>query len=227
MWRVLQSLLGVMILAAAARASPYEILYDPNTGLYPEETGWTRFPFYGGDIRSIEDGWLVMDGMRDPRIQDYYRMLFNGNLDPGPGEELVVSWRIRIDGLIGPYDPTVGVFSDDKWVVGFEMSRTEIASEFEQGASAAFEPGVPHTFELRSSDMRTYVLSIDGAPAIHGNFWLSLWDSRVQWGDGMYGGASLAAWDYFRISVVPECHNLELGSTVTVLVTLARARRGR
>ncbi|MEW6251520.1 MAG: hypothetical protein AB1716_12805 [Planctomycetota bacterium] len=195
----------LLIAAATARSSPgdtYWVNYQASSGLFPEEAGWTRYTREGGDQRWFEDGWLVMDGTADPRIQDYNR--FDRSLDPAPGEEFIVQWRISVDQLSGYYDPAIGVFSDEQWGVGFVMSLGDIKSQFEQNVSASFAPGVAHTFELRSRDMRAYSLSIDGLPAISGSFWLSLSRSHVAWGDGVYGAASLARWEFVRFGVVPE-----------------------
>ena len=202
MVRRLKVVLGMLVVVGAARASPYWVDYETTSGHYPEEEGLQRVTSYGGDQRSIEDGWLVMDGRADPRIQDYYQISRHGGTDPGPGEVFVMQWRLRIDQVSYYYDPTTSVFSDEKWGVGFKLSRTAIYSTFETGVSAAFEAGVPHAFDFRSTDMRTYVLSIDGVPAIYGNFWLSLTASRVAWGDGVYMDASLVRWNYFRFGVV-------------------------
>jgi hypothetical protein len=227
MYRMFNAIVTMLLVVGAARASPYCIEYEPANGQFPEEEGWWRHTSYGGDQRWIEDGCLVIDGMPDPRTQDYYEMRRTGALDPGPGEEFVIQWRIRIDELQWYHDPEVDVFSDEKWAVGFLMSLGQIESEFEQGVSAPFEPGVFHTFAFRSADMRTYVLSIDGVPAIYGNFWLSLWDSRVFWGDGVSGGGSLGRWDYFRFGVVPECDSFLSASSVGVLLALLRTRTWR
>jgi hypothetical protein len=227
MFRVLNVILGMLLATAAARASPYWIEYEPGSGHFPEEEGWSRYASYGGDQRWLGDGWLVMDGMGDARIQDYYRMSMSGALDPGSGEEFVIQWRIRIDELQWYHDPGVVVCSDEKWAVSFVMSLNGIERVFEEGVSAPFEPGVPHAFELRSADMRSYVLSIDDVPAIYGSFWLSLTASRVVWGDIVSGGASLAQWDYLRFGVVPECNSLVLSGTAMVLLPLLRSRTWR
>ncbi|MEW6251521.1 MAG: hypothetical protein AB1716_12810 [Planctomycetota bacterium] len=219
----------LLIAAATARSSPgetYWVNYEASSGLFPEEAGWTRYTRDGGDQRWFEDGWLVMDGRRDPRIQDFNR--FYRSLDPQPGEEFILQWRISVDELSGYHDPEIGVFSDEKWAVGFIMSLTEIRSEFEQNVSASFEPGLPHTFELRSRDMRAYSLRIDGVEAIRGSFWLSLWASEVGWGDGGYGAASLARWKYVRFGVVPEPDSgicLVIGATLGLFGISAKGMR--
>jgi hypothetical protein len=192
MHRVWDVGLIMLLVVGAARASPYWIEYEPANGHFPEEEGWERVTRSGGDERWLEDGWLVLDGMANPEIQDYYQMDALDAIDPAPGEEFVLRWRIRIDELQWYHDPAVGIFADTRWAVGFLMSLDTIESEFEDAVSAPFAPGVSHNFEFRSTDMRTYVLSIDGQPAIYGNFWYSLCDTMVLWGDGVYGGASLA-----------------------------------
>ncbi len=230
MRRVLNVMLAMLLAAAAARASPYWIEYEPANGHFPEEEGWWRLTGYGGDQRSIEDGWLVMDGTADPRIYDY-ALMEGGPVDPGPGELFVAQWRIRVDHVTGPYDPWVTVHSDEKWAAGFTLSENAILSVFEPDVTASFEPGIPHTFELQSANMRTYVLSIDGVPALSGAFWLSLTGPAVAWGDGVYGAASLARWNYFRFGVIPEPSPL-LGLLIALcygrsLKRLAAGKRAR
>ena len=216
----------LLLPAGAARASPYWIAYEGND--FPENEGWLRFTGQGGAQRSLEDGWLVLDGRADPRIYDAYEVRPVGKLTVGPGEEFVMQWRNELTELtVGYYDPGAGVFADDKWAVGFHQSETTIFSIFETGVSAPYAPGVPHEFELRSSDMRTYALVIDGNLAIRGAFWESLTASRVSWGDMAYGASSLARWDYFRFGVVPECSNLVIGNAMLLLVCVFRDRAGR
>jgi hypothetical protein len=227
MFRMFNAIVTMLLVVGAARASPYCIEYEPANGQFPEEEGWERITSHGGDQRSIEDGWLVMDGMASTAIMDYYRMYMDGALDPGPGELFVMRWRVCVDDLYGHVDPGAGVFADDDWAVGFNMSLSDIRSVWEPGVDASFEPYVPHTFEFSSADMREYTLSIDGIPAIEGSFWLSLWDSRVQWGDGVSGAASLARWDYFGFGVVPECDSLLSASTAALLLVLLRVRTWR
>ena len=117
---------------------------------------------------------------------------------------------MEIDQLFGGRDLNVGVFSDEKWAAWFEFSADAIYSTFETGVTAPFEANVSHEFEFRSTDMRSYTLLIDGAPAINGSFWPSLTASRVGWGDGIQGGRSLSRWEYFRVGVVPEPSTLQL-----------------
>jgi hypothetical protein len=190
-------------LIAGATADTYWIQYNAADGLYPEEVGWTRHRWEGGDERWLEDGWLVLDGLSYPGFADWYEPPVSGPLNPsGPDEVFVAQWRIRVDAVLGDHDPFIAIFADDEWSVAFDLSTTRIYSGWEPGVSAPFEPNSPHTFDLQSSDMRTYVLLIDGVPAIEGAFWLSLMSSTVQWGDGWYPPGSLARWQYFGFGVV-------------------------
>lgn len=214
----------VMLLlpASAARASPYWIAYEGND--FPENEGWPRRTSWGGAQRSLEDGWLVLDGRGDPRIYDYYELAVPGGIDPGPGELFVAEWRVYVDHVLGLRDAGISFASDSNWEVGFLLSQDTVYSMYEIGVSVPFEPGQPHTFEMRSADMRSYVLSIDGVPALSGSLWQGLWTSTVTWGDGGYNAASLSRWDYVRFGVVPEPGSMAFGM-VSALLLSTRTRR--
>ncbi|MEW6198463.1 MAG: hypothetical protein AB1601_07360 [Planctomycetota bacterium] len=192
----------LLLPASAVRASPYWIAYEGND--FPENEGWLRWTGGGGGQRSIEDGWFVLDTRASLGIYDYYEKRLGGALDPGPGETFVMQWRLLVGELQGRKDPVAGVFSDEKWAVGFEYASDALWSVFEPGVNYPFEPGIPHTYELRSDDMRTDRLYVDDLLALEGSFWLSLTSPRVGWGDGIKGAASLSQWDYVRFGVVPE-----------------------
>ena len=200
--------IGLMILGfvALAAADEYWIAYEGND--FPENVGWRRVfgdengPQQGGAVRRIENGVLILDSLRHNQIFDFYDV--ERQIDPDPGEVFLMQWRLQIDKVVGRYDPTVGVFSDESWVVGFEFSENSIRSLFERPLQATFEPGVFHDFEFRSDDMRTYRLEIDGKLALEGDFSHVASSSRVGWGDGIQGAASFSRWDYFRFGVVPE-----------------------
>ena len=194
----------VLALAVSVgRADPYWIAYEGNE--FPENEGWTRITGpLGGAQRFIENGALVLDSRASTSIVDFYRREMNGQLDPDPGELFIMQWRLKIDEVVGLYDVVAGVFFDENWAAAFQLNEDTIFSTFEAGVSASFQPGVFHDFELRSADMRSYELYIDNVLAIQGSFWLSLQGSRVGWGDGVQGAASLSRWDYVRFGVVPE-----------------------
>ena len=208
--------LGVLVVPAGAE--PYWYAWEGDD--YPENEGWERIVNGPQPAeRTLADGIMTMDGLADRQIDDYYRM--ERLLDPGPGEEFVMQWRLRADEVTGSpltrYDPGIGVFSDDDWelllVFGVDFIRS-----FHEDVNIPFEAGSFHSFEVRSSDMHTYALWIDGAIVYTGSFWEpSFRQSRIEWGDYSRGAASLADWDYFRFGVVPE------PGTCTSLLALACA----
>ena len=68
-----------------------------------------------------------------------------------------------------------------------------------------FEPMEFHEWEFRSSDMRSYTLYLDGIVAQTGMFtYTGVVNSRMSWGDLVYGANSNSDWDYFRYGIVPE-----------------------
>jgi hypothetical protein len=205
MRRLVTMLAGALVVTSAG-ADTYWIEYEASSGLFPEQdgSGWTRHHGWPPDERWFEEGWLVLQGMTIPADVDYYEMLMNGALDPqGPDEIFVCRWKVRVDALsLGYYDPGVCISADDNWLVSFSLSLDRVYSDFEPGVSASFEPDVPHTFELRSPNMRTYVLSIDAVPAIAGEFWESLEGSYVAWGDGWYPMGSISRWQFLGFGVI-------------------------
>ncbi len=224
---------ALLIAAATARSSPgeqYWVRYDASSGLYPEQSGYQRHTLAGGAVRYFNQGSLVLDSRASIDIVDYYERLMGGHLDPnGPGETFIMRWRLKIDACNGLFDLSNGAFSDDRWGVAFGMGYDAIYSESEPGNSAHFAPDVFHDFEMRSSDMRHYGLFIDGQPALSGSFVYSVDASRIVWGDGVQGAASLSHWQSFEFGVVPEP-----GSSVAALVAgclygrpRSRGRRNR
>jgi hypothetical protein len=194
----------VVVLAfglAAASADEYWVAYEGND--FPENEGWTRTYGAGGADRWIEDGALVLDGRADSGIYDSYSML--RSLDPGTDEMFIMRWRLRVDQVpAGHSDPFVGVFSDESWAIGFRFSESRVYNVFDLSINASFEPGVYHRFEMRSWDMRSYTLAIDGNLTLTGPFVDVYTSSKIAWGDGVQGAASLSHWDCFVYGVVPE-----------------------
>jgi len=189
------------LLAGAARADSYWITYEGND--YPENEGWTRHTGAGGAQRSIEQGALVLDGRDDIMIYDAYTM--SRQIDPAPGELFIMRARLKVDEMASePWDPGFGVASDESWSALFVFSETRIFNVDDLGMSASFEPGVFHTFELRSWDMRSFELCIDGNLSLTGPFTHIISASSVSWGDMVEGEASLSRWDSFEFGVVPE-----------------------
>jgi len=203
MMRWLFVLVGALaVLAAPAGAEQYWVAYEGND--FPENEAWTRIWFDPQAERWIEDGALVIDSRASTATCEWYEW-YPETVDPAPGEEFIMQWRLRVDEMVTWWpDIAVGVFSDERWAAAFYLHEDTIESAFEDDVSADFEPGVFHEFEMHSSDMRTYQLYIDGTLTIEGSFWLSLTSGRVLWGDGVQGAASLSRWDHFRFGVVPE-----------------------
>lgn len=188
-------------------ADEYWVAYEGND--FPENEGWTRTFSdkngvfgQGGAIRTFENGALVLDSLRSILIVDFYDM--SRPLDPDPGELFTMRWRLKIDSVPGEVDPGMGVFSDGVKAVAFQFHESSLQSTFEPNVSVPFEPYVFHVFELTSSDMDQYHLSIDGIPALDGRFEAVAEASRVFWGDVIQGGTSVTRWDYFEFGVVPE-----------------------
>ena len=210
---------------ASATAEPYWVAWEGND--FPENEGWERIVNGPQPAeRTLADGIMTMDGLADTQIDDYYRM--DRLLDPEPGEEFVMQWRLRIDEVIGSplalNDPGIGVSSDEDWqlllVFGVDFIRS-----FHEDVILSFEPQVFHAFEVRSSDMQSYELRMDGTTVHVGSFWEpSFQQSRIEWGDATRGAASLVDWDYFRFGVVPEPAAIWL---VLVGLGAAVALRGR
>ena len=188
-------------IAPAVPAAPYWVGWEGND--YPENEGWERITHDAGPAeRTLAGGVMTMDGLADSQIDDYFRM--DRPLDPGAREEFVMQWRLRVYEVNGLKDPGIGLFSDDDWelllVFGVDFIRS-----FHEDTVIPFEPDIFHTFEVRSSDMQSYELQIDGLIVYAGGFWEpSFRQARIEWGDYTRGASSLVDWDYFRFGVVPE-----------------------
>ncbi len=207
MIRMIRLALALLALGSPVAADEYWVSYRGND--YPENEGWRRVfsdknghKGQGGAIRSLEDGALVLDSLRSVNIVDFYEM--SRPLDPDPGELFIMRWRLRIDSVPGYFDPGMGVFSDGFKAAAFEFRESDLRSTFEPNVSVPFEPYEFHVFQLTSSDMDRYELSIDGAPVHSGLFRSTAGFSRIGWGDVIQGGTSLTRWDYFEFGVVPE-----------------------
>ena len=217
---------GLMLaLAASAAAEPYWISYEGSD--FPENQGWTRtfcdengIVGQGGAIRSLEDGALVLDSRASTTIVDFYER--HQPVDPDPGEMFVMEWRLKVDDVLPHVDPSIALFSDSFRAVGFEFSHNAIHSVFESDATIPFTPDEFHAFELRSTDMQSYELRLDGDVVLLGNFASVFQAGRVGWGDAIQGGRSLAAWDYVRCGVVPEPN---LGALIMVILAWHSGRR--
>lgn len=223
--------LGVLFCAlpGAARAEPYWVAWEGND--YPETDGWERF-HYGDDglpaARTLSEGAMTLNGLASIEIIDSYQI--SRLLNPGLGEQFVMQWRVRVEEIIGNpaflYDPGLNIFSDDDWALTFHLGTDRIRSVHEN-VLIPFEAGAFHAFEVRSFDMRDYVLSIDGTVAHSGTWWEPTFrQSSISWGDFLFGAASQSSWDYFRFGVVPEpAASVLLGSACLLMTLTFRKRR--
>jgi hypothetical protein len=222
-----------LALVASGSAEEYLVEYDPSAGLFPEQEGWQRVwgdeqgPYHGsGADRSFEDGALVLDTLYDPGVVEFYS---RSGLPTGPeaGEMFFAEWRVRVEDLVGSYAFSTAIFSEYHTAVAFDFTTDSMYVTTDPSVGASFAPGVFHTFTLRSSDMVTYQVEIDGAAAFWGSFHYSSSMPKVNWGEGVSGYASRCAWEYYRFGCVPEP-----GAAAMLLIALAcvgrvRIARGR
>ena len=212
---------ALALLVSPAWGEPYWIAYEGND--FPENEGWVRYASDPPAERWLDGGSLCIDSRSDLQITENYTLYFDGGLDPDPAETFIMRWRLKVHEATPWEDPGVYVISDELWTVSFVFAEGYVLSTHEANALAEFEPGVFHEFELRSGDMRSYELYIDGDLGIQGAFFEGLFSTRVGWGDTVRGGASLATWDYFRFGVVPEPSGWLLA--LTALVCIGGPRR--
>ncbi|MEW6197344.1 MAG: PEP-CTERM sorting domain-containing protein [Planctomycetota bacterium] len=203
---ILAVLLGAV--AGAVWAEPYWIAYEGNE--FPENDGWLHYASSPPAQRWLENGSLFIDSRADPNITDIYGMYPTSGLDPEPGETFLMTWRLNVYEAAPWEYPGVGLRSDERYAVAFIFAEDYLWSVYEPFVLVQFTPGMFHEFELRSTDMRTYELYLDGAFAVEGAFCESLFPPGLWWGDILRGGSSFGAWDYFRFGVVPEPGTLVL-----------------
>ncbi len=212
----------IILLASAAGATPYWIAWEGTD--WPENQGWTRSYNNNGDLRSLHLGVMTLDGVSMPGGSDSYSIARPGATDPDPGELFLMQWRLRVVEVpANRYDPMVGVLSDDGWIVLITYSMSRFVLPNESITLIDFEPGLFHSYELRSADMRTYHLFVDDVLVRVGAFTSVVTQSKVAWGDGGVPTSSVSDWDYFRVGVVPEPSS---AMTVALFgVVAARVRR--
>ena len=221
-----------LALAGSASAETYWLDYEGDA--LPESCGWTRIWNQPFAERSIQDGVFVLDASADRHTCDWYEHYTdNGCAWPMPDAEVpdpcshfFMQWRLKIEDFIGsPSAATVGVFTPDSWAVGFLITDQTIRSAFEQDVSASFEPNEFHEFELRSTNMRTYELYMDGSPALTGYFYDAVMTNKIVWGEDTTTGSSVSRWDYFRVGIAPEpCSSL---AVIVLMAAASLARRTR
>jgi hypothetical protein len=207
--RFVVSIAVLTLLAPPAGANLYWIAYEADD--FPENEGWTRIfgdengPLQGGAVRTIADGVLVIDSLRNNQIFDFYEI--QRQIDPDPGELFIAEWRVRIlenTGNPGAADTGVGIAPDGGGTLGIKYFVDRVISSRE----GWFEPIAPlefHTYRVTSSAMEAYAFYID-ENFVRNGVWdlFSLNQSFVNFGDGVQGARSLSEWDYVRFGVVPE-----------------------
>jgi hypothetical protein len=202
--------LVALSLAAVGEAEPYWIEWDGSD--WPENTnpGWVRSwgnwqgPHQGGAYRTLENGVLTYDSLYDPGVYDWYYMQRPGLLDPGPGQVLLVEWKLWTEQVVGWYgDRGLAVHSDQGRYVLLVFNEGSVFSVCEQKVIAYLQPGQFHEFALWSTDMSIYHLGIDGEEVATGVFHQGVSTSLLSWGDLVQGAASLHHWTFVRYGVVP------------------------
>jgi len=212
---------AVLLLAVAAPAEPYWITWEGND--YPENQGWQRITYGGGSHRWLGLGNMVIDGRASMDISDFYRL--DASMDIGPDEFFLMEWRLRVDEVYGFADPGINMTSLDQAMltIVYSADRFYILDEH---IWIDFAPGVFHDYSLKSYDLVTYTLHIDGELAHTGQYSPAGWDSGVEWGDYVRGARSLSTWDYVRFGIVPEPTGALLGlAALLVLLSSPGIRR--
>jgi hypothetical protein len=160
-----------------------------------------------------------LDGLSSEDVFDYYER--KASIAPAMGESFVVQWRVFVAEVHGGPDISLAINADDRYSAGFQLSDSAIRTVFGAQQSASFEPGRFHEFHLYSSDMRAFVLEIDGAVQMTGFFHQVASASRIAWGDGVQGASSLSQWDYVRFGIVPESDSATLMAGLLILMGLS------
>ncbi|MCC6359550.1 MAG: hypothetical protein IT450_12470 [Phycisphaerales bacterium] len=198
--------LGLLFCALRGKvyADPYWVAWEEND--FPENEGWLREGVGDRSVRTLAGGVMTMDSLANKNGQDFYSIY--SATDPGPGEEFVVEWRLRVNDVVWDnpnfrYDPGWAINSADGWYVSFVLGVNELHSLQEQ-VDVEFESGLFHEWEFRSTNMRTFTISLDRSPVWSGAFVPGLPYSKLSWGDTVWGPTSHVEWDYFHVGVVPE-----------------------
>jgi hypothetical protein len=210
-------------MARTAGATPWWVAWEGET--YPEDDGWSRLVYGGGNDRWFENGAMVLDAQGDPNTVDEYGM--QRPLTLNPGERFLLEWNVRIDSVVGFTDPGVNVEAPGHGLVFMEYTNNSIYSGLE-GVWIPFMPGVFHNYALSSDDMVSYELRIDAQLAYTGHFIGPSPESGVGWGDCGLGSASASVWDRVAFGIVPDppAGNLLVSAGLAWLVFKGR-RTGR
>ncbi|MCG3129112.1 MAG: hypothetical protein CHACPFDD_04021 [Phycisphaerae bacterium] len=216
-----------LLIAPLAAADPYYLRYDAD-GVFPEESGWTRYYDDAGvEKRSIEEGVLSLDTTGALEIFDLYEVVIPA-LNLKSGESLRVSWRMQTVDTNAEFpnsDVSVAIVNERGAFAGFYIASSYLI-EFRyllgyDELHVPIAPGEFHTYEFASFDMETYDLYVDSQLAISGEFHDFAWRDapRVGFGDSVTGYTSVSLWDRVEVSVTPE------PASLVVLLVLGLTRR--
>jgi hypothetical protein len=209
MLRAAKSISALLLAAGTAYASPWWATFDGSLGTYPEDQGWLHYATDPPAQRWLQDGSLFIDSRAAWGISDIYSQYHPREMTLAPGEKVVAHWTVKVDEEIPAYaeDLSLGVSSDvdsdnHHWGVSFQLATDGVHSGFEPGNWAPFEAGVFHDFCFESWDFRTYTLSIDGVPALAGNFFYAYGPGGgIGWGDNTTA-SSLSEWKLVECGIL-------------------------
>lgn len=222
---------GLAAVTAPASAAPFYMRYDAIKTL-PEQEGFTRRTSDPDRLieRSVADGVFTLDTRASPWLFDLYStppQAFN----VAEGEKFRARWRMRtIETDVGanPSDVVFAITNSSAAIVEFFLTPDAIVEpgvvDIGSFQSHSLAPGIPHTFEMRSSDMQLYSLFVDGEFAFDGAFhdFALIGEHVATFGDTISGLASLSQWNYVEIAVIPKPSAL---AGLTIAVTLVLHRR--
>lgn len=196
-----RALCALALSSNAAFADPVSIVYEGND--FPEFVGWQRFTAYGGAERSLNAGALTLDSTHNRDDIDYYEQPWLR--DPAPGELFIAEMRVRVtEGDAFPESGMIIAAAD-------RYGATAILVGYDRLIILPFYTEIPlapatwYTISLRSPDMRSFDLYINGIPAHAGQFdHETLNRGFCGFGDEVGGASSRTEWDYVRFVVIPE-----------------------
>jgi hypothetical protein len=227
--------LSLLLLLLAHGTSPgwadeFYLHYDGND--FPENEGWNRFATDPPVVRSLWDGLLGLNAYGDISTAGFY---FTGpdSFSVSDGEFLRVAWRMVTNGTgsggVSPSDVSVWIANDQQGAAVIYISPWFVTDGdyYSYEHVVAIAPREFHDYEFLSYDLRGYELYIDGALAFESGFRdHGAYSNNVSWGDTIIGMASVSAWDYVTVEVVPEPHSaVSLAAAGVVGASIARRRR--
>jgi len=213
MRQVTLALIAAVFSTSLGRAELFDYCYTCDA--FPEAEAWWRRTHDPDQqlLRGIEQGIFWLDTRASLSIYDYYKFE-DAALEPGPGESLHITWRMRTLETAPadhPSDVELGFRNSAGRHLSFSLAREYV---YEQGVGPPgapehaypIEPGGFHTYCFVTSDVERYELYVDGEFAFQGTFGAGVPTpvSYVFFGDVWRGVWSLSEWDSVHIQVVPE-----------------------